>query len=396
MNAFQRLLSLPITEKRTLGLEFTPAEIAQQPDAWAKTAAMLVSRRDETLGFLNSVGLAGDGPESALVLAGAGSSEFIGNAIVNVLRILLQREALSLATTHLVTHAAQTLIPTHRYTALSFARSGNSPESVAACREVRRAVPSVREMVITCNAEGALAREAASRPETLCLVLPPETNDQGLAMTSSYSSMALCGMGLGLLKRPKMLTELADRAGEAAQRILEEYGAMLHEFASTEFDRACFLGSNALLGTMQECHLKMQEMTEGRVACRYDSFLGLRHGPQVFVNDHCAVVAALSSDLKVRRYEMDLLKQLRARGQGCCLLAICDRADDAIRDVASHVIELFPTSKPIEDGFRVLTDVVVGQVLALFKSLAVGLKPDSPSATGTINRVVKGVVIYDG
>ena len=395
MNAFRRLLSLPLDEKRTLGLEFTPAEIAQQPRVWAKTAAMLVDRRDEALAFLHSTGLAGNGPESTLVLTGAGSSEFVGSAVVNVLRMLLQREVLSLGTTHLVTHAAQTLVPTHRYTLLSFARSGNSPESVAACREVRRAVPSIRELIVTCNAEGALAQEAARRPETLCLVLPPETNDQGLAMTSSYSSMALCGMGLGLLNRPEALAEIADRAGAATQRILDENADTLHAFASMEFDRASFLGSNALYGTMQECHLKMQEMTEGRVACRYDSFLGLRHGPQVFVNERCAVIAALSSDPKVRRYEIDMLKELRAKGQGSCMLVICARADDAIRSVASHVIELFPTGEGIEDGYRVLTDVVAGQVLALFKSLAVGLKPDSPSATGTINRVVKGVVIYD-
>lgn len=395
MNAFQRLLGLPTNEKRSLGLEFMPAEIAQQPDMWAKTAAMLVCRRDEVLAFLRSTGLAGAGPESTLVLAGAGSSEFVGNAVVNVLRILLAREVLSLGTTHLVTHAAQTLVPAHRYTLLSFARSGNSPESLAACREVRRAAPSIRELVVTCNAEGALAREAARRPGTLCLVLPAETNDKGLAMTSSYSSMALCAIALGLLDRPKELLKMAERAGAAAQRVLDDNADLLHAFASVKFDRAAFLGSNVLYGTMQECHLKMQEMTEGRVACRYDSFLGLRHGPQVFVNERCAVIAALSSDPRVRRYEMDMLKELKAKGQGCCTLAICDRADDAIRSAASHVIELFPNGKEMEDGYRVLTDVVVGQVLALFKSLAVGLRPDNPSTTGTINRVVQGVVIYD-
>jgi len=40
-------------------------------------------------------------------------------------------------------------------------------------------------------------------------------------------------------------------------------------------------------------------------------------------------------------------------------------------------------------------DVTVGQTLGLFKSLAFGLKPDNPSVKGVINRVVKGVKIYN-
>jgi tagatose-6-phosphate ketose/aldose isomerase len=34
-------------------------------------------------------------------------------------------------------------------------------------------------------------------------------------------------------------------------------------------------------------------------------------------------------------------------------------------------------------------------MLGLFKSLALGLKPDNPSVSGAISRVVEGVVIYD-
>jgi tagatose-6-phosphate ketose/aldose isomerase len=395
MSAFRELLDLDADAKSARGLEFTPGEIAQQPSVWAKTAALLTTRRKEVLAFLRSAGLAGDGPESVLVTTGAGSSEFVGNAIENPLRRRLGREVVSVPTTHLVTHAARTLVPAHAYTLLSFARSGNSPESLAACDRARRAAPSLREIVVTCSAEGALGRAASQHDDTLCLVLPAETNDRGLAMTSSYSSMALAGLGLGLADEPEALTDLAERAGAAARRVLDDYGDLLHDFAALAFDRACFLGSNALYGTMQECHLKMQEMTEGRVACRFDSFLGLRHGPQVFVHDRCAVVAGLASDPSVRRYEMDMLRQLREREQGCGTLVVCDRADDAIRAVASHVVELFPEGDPIDDDYRVLTDVVVGQMLALFKSLDVGLKPDSPSATGTINRVVKGVVIYE-
>ena len=38
---------------------------------------------------------------------------------------------------------------------------------------------------------------------------------------------------------------------------------------------------------------------------------------------------------------------------------------------------------------------MVAQTVALLTSIKVGNKPDTPSPTGTVNRVVKGVTIYD-
>lgn len=208
--------------------------------------------------------------------------------------------------------------------------------------------------------------------------------------------MAMAGTGLGLLNTPDQITALAAQAGEGANRMIANSGDALQAAAALPFNRACFLGSGALFGTMQECHLKMQEMTAGRVVCRFDSFLGLRHGPQVFVNQECIVLAALATNPSVRRYEMDLLRELARKKQGCGMVVICDRVTDELRKMAFHVIELFPNGQPaIADEHRVMTDVVAGQILGVFKSISVGLKPDTPSPDGTINRVVQGVTIYD-
>ena len=45
---------------------------------------------------------------------------------------------------------------------VSFARSGNSPESVAAVDLADEVLPQCRHLVITCNGEGALAAAAAA------------------------------------------------------------------------------------------------------------------------------------------------------------------------------------------------------------------------------------------
>jgi tagatose-6-phosphate ketose/aldose isomerase len=145
---------------------------------------------------------------------------------------------------------------------------------------------------------------------------------------------------------------------------------------------------------MQEARLKMQEMTAGRIAATHDSYLGLRHGPQVFVNDACVVIAALSSNPEMRRYELDLLRELRQKKQGMGTLVICGRSDGEVKEVADAVIELFPSREPLEDDCRVLTDIVACQILATFKSISLGLSPDNPSPDGIIHRVVEGIVIY--
>ena len=138
----------------------------------------------------------------------------------------------------------------------------------------------------------------------------------------------------------------------------------------------------------------MQEMTGGRIASIHDTYLGLRHGPQLFVNNDCIVVASLSSETRSRRYELDLLRELKSKRQGCGTLVICGRVDAEIAGVCDEVIDLFPKGEPLADDFRVLTDVIACQMLAAFKSLGLGLSPDNPSPDGIINKVVKGVTIY--
>jgi tagatose-6-phosphate ketose/aldose isomerase len=37
---------------------------------------------------------------------------------------------------------------------------------------------------------------------------------------------------------------------------------------------------------------------------------------------------------------------------------------------------------------------MLAQVLAVLRSVSLGLRPDTPNAAGTVNRVVEGVSIY--
>ena len=72
---------------------------------------------------------------------------------------------------------------------VSFARSGDSPESVAATVLANQSLRSVHHLIVTCNSDGELARVHGTDERSLVLLMPPETNDEGFAMTSSFSSM---------------------------------------------------------------------------------------------------------------------------------------------------------------------------------------------------------------
>jgi len=386
MNAFERMLREP----RPLE---TVREIYQQPAAWGETCTRVVAMADEIRSFLHRQ-TGADAACRTVILTGAGSSEYIGRSIEGALRRKLATEVVTIPTTHFLTHCESVFLPARDYLLVSFARSGDSPESVATFQQVAERFPRVKQMVITCNKDGRLARLAAESRDSLCILLPEQTNDKSLAMTSSFSSLALAGLSLGFANAPALFPPLVEKAAAGARRVIAEYGDLLSDFARLPFTRVCYLGSNTLLGCMQEARLKMQEMTAGRVASAFDSFLGLRHGPQVFVNGECVVVASLSSNPSVRRYERDLLRELRDKKQGIGTLVICGRAEREIRDLASAVIELYPVEEPLDDDYRVLTDIVACQILAVFKSVELGLSPDNPSPDGIINRVVEGITVY--
>ncbi len=394
MTTFTDLAGLAATEQESRGFIHTVREIAQQPALWPRVLATLGSQRDRISAFLRRAGLAGR-QRPTVILTGAGSSEFVGNAIAPVLRARLGREVLAVPTTQIVTHPGAAFIPGQRYLVVSFARSGDSPESMATWNIVRETVPLARQLAITCNAGGALAAAAAADPRSLAILLPPESNDRSLAMTSSWSSMALAGMALGWLHEWEALEAGVKAAAAAAAAILAGHGAEIAAAVDLAFTRACFLGSGALAGMMREARLKMIELTAGRVAAVHDSFMGIRHGPQVFIDDDCLVAASLSSDPRVLRYEMDLLRELQGKRQGRGVLALCLRAPKDLAGLATRTIELAPDSGELAEEWRVLTDIVAWQALATSRSISLGLAPDRPSATGIINRVVSGVTIYE-
>ena len=375
---------------------FTFNEIHQQPAMWRKEMGMLLEKKAEVSAFMHKYLT----PDTDVVLTGAGTSAFIGDALCPVMRGMW-RNVRSVATTDIVTHAEYLLDKERPLLLVSFARSGNSPESVAAVNLANKVCKNVAHVYITCNKSGELAKQAGERrmangeSNILLLLLPEETDDKSLAMTSSFSTMLLTCLMLGHIDTLDKDQEMIEKTAKNAEAVIAEYEDKLKEIASRPFERGVFLGSGALKGIAEECHLKLQELTDGAVVCKFDSFLGFRHGPKAVVNSKSIVVYLMTDQESVQRYERDLVKQVDANNTPVAQIIVIGGKAPELPGVKADLVVKMPYGYAENEHYGIVPFVVVGQLLGYYASLAHGLNPDAPSVSGNIHRVVEGVTIYE-
>jgi tagatose-6-phosphate ketose/aldose isomerase len=365
------------------GGSWTAREIRQQPVMWAATEDMLLGTREATQAFLAPL-LAR--PDIRIILTGAGTSAFIGRCLQPDLLASLDRRVEFIPTTDLVVgpqNYFQRNVPT---LLVSFARSGSSPESVAAAEFADREIADCHHLVITCNRDGDLYRRQAGRARSHVVLLPEATHDRGFAMTSSFSSMLYAALRLFCPGTPIDL----ERIGRAASALLEDESGLIASLTARQFERVVFLGSRGFAGLADEAALKVLELTDGEVAAIGNSPLGFRHGLKTFVNPETLVVIFLSNDPIVRRYDLDLLRELASNRIAGRILALSADAGD----LGGIDCVTVPGLEGAPDSHLYFPFIVWVQQLALARSLELGFTPDNPSRSKTVSRVVAGVTIY--
>jgi len=371
-----------------LGANFTASEIWNQPSVWASTYQKFDSEKDKIYSFRADVLK----QCKKIILTGAGTSAYIGYSLEGTFQRYTGITTVSIPTTHLVTHPKDYLDPDLPTLVISFARSGNSPESVAAVKLIDRICRSVSHLVITCDEKGQLARHQSRNPK-FTFVLPPESNDISLAMTSSYTSMLLTGLLFARIDQPDALAKQVSRLVEFGETLIQKKGDLLKEIATLDFNRAVFLGSGPLFGTSTESSLKLQELTDGTIICKNDTYLGFRHGPKAVIDEKTIVMFLFSCKQSVQRYERDLVRDMQKGKKALRLIGVSESPVTGLG--LDTTICCCDSTAVIDEDFLAICAVLPAQMLGLFKSMALGLKPDNPSVSGAISRVVEGVVIYD-
>ena len=275
---------------------------------------------------------------------------------------------------------------------ISFARSGNSPESVAAIKLADEICGTCFHLIITCNEGGELANYNTASPKFV-VTLPKESNDVSLAMTSSYSGMLLTCILLAKIKQLDTLETIVSTLVHYTQGFIFRYAEEFREIAKMNFQRAVFLGAASFYGTATEAGLKVQELTNGEVISKNDSFLGFRHGPKAVVNESTLLMYFLSSsDTYAFKYELDLINSMKKGTAALLEIGISEAGVQGLN--LAYMFQFSEKGKKLDDDFLPLCYILPAQLLGFYKSLNLGLRPDSPSVNNDISRVVEGVQIY--
>ncbi|HEX6981507.1 MAG TPA: SIS domain-containing protein [Balneolaceae bacterium] len=369
---------------------FTSAEIECQPQTWNATWTKIQEEKNALTSFLKNIIAVND---LSIVLTGAGSSAFIGDTVLSNWLTSFSKPTQTIPTTDLVTHFKERVVIDKPLLLISFARSGNSPESTAVIELANKLCDKVYHLIITCNPNGKLA--LINEDNSYIFLLPPETEDKSLAMTNSFTSMALAATLIPMLFSSEIgaIEKQVKILSEYGEKVIAEYSESLSDVSQNEFDRIIFLGSGSLWGIAKESHLKVQELTNGKVVGKFDSFLGFRHGPKAVINDKTLLVYLLSNKKETKPYERDLVDQVVQHKIDLKTLAISETTCD--HQKVDFSISLNRQNE-LDEAFWAILCTLPAQIIGFYKSLALGYNPDNPSPDGTISRVVQGVKIYNG
>ena len=164
----------------------------------------------------------------------------------------------------------------------------------------------------------------------------------------------------------------------------------IQKLVDIDFDRITYIGSGALGGLAEEARLKILELTAGKVAALFDTSMGLRHGPKSFLDKKTIVFDFVSNNTYTRKYDLDILDEIKADQIVPLVMGVGQLKKGQDFDGKFFAF----AGKEVPDAYLALPDIMFGQTIALLTSIKVGNTPDTPSPTGTVNRVVKGVTIH--
>lgn len=389
--------------KKLLGMELkrledcsginTAKEIVQQPSTWREAVKNLYNNKNNIKIFLEEF-LSKD--NYRIILTGAGTSAFAGETCEPYLTKILNKKVEAIATTDLVASPKNYFIKDIPTLLISFARSGNSPESVHAVNLANELVDELYQVVITCNENGKLALNTREDEKSLLLLMPPQTNDLGFAMTSSFTTMVLSCIGIFNINNINDFTKDVENLSASVERFIENNIDKISNLTDEDFERIIYLGSGTSKGIARESALKVLELTAGIVNTSYDTPLGFRHGPKSVINDKSITTIYISNDKYTRLYDIDLAKEILAHRKGDKVVLVGCDIENSLKEKADYAFDLEKINYTVgNEALLPLQQIVFGQILSFLKSENLGITPDNPCPTGEVNRVVQGVVIYN-
>lgn len=386
------MFNLSEQKLKEIGAEVTTKEIAQQPELWKIVLNNYFEKEKEIKEFLEKIKNNHD--KIKVIFSGAGTSAFVGETAspyLNKVHRNSQWNFESIATTDIVASPENYFDEKMPTLLVSFARSGNSPESVETVNLAEKLIENLYQITITCASEGKLAKNAESDKENLLLLQPELSNDQGFAMTGSFTCMLLTTLLVFDNKTNEKKEELVNSLVDMGKYVIKNEKE-IQDIVDLDFDRVVYLGSGSLFGLAHEAQLKILELTAGDMSTMYETPVGFRHGPKSFINNNTIVFLFGSNNLHTQKYDIDLSNEVY-HDKIARKMQVISASKEGISDAENFTFG--ESYSEIPDVYLSLPYIMFGQTFAVMSAIKIGNKADTPSPTGTVNRVVQGVLIHN-
>lgn len=162
-------------------------------------------------------------------------------------------------------------------------------------------------------------------------------------------------------------------------------------FGYAPWKRIVYLGSGGLQGAARESALKVLELTAGKLAAfmilQPDSVMDQNRWSMTKRWWWYLSPATLTPVSMILICWLNFAVTTRAMR----VIAIAAESSDIVA-AGPHII--LPPSRHFIDVEQAFCFLMYAQTFALMQSLHMGNTPDTPSASGTVNRVVQGVIIH--
>jgi glutamine---fructose-6-phosphate transaminase (isomerizing) len=359
-----RIRTVPKTNL-PIGNSHTLAEILSQPEIWQSA----LQQTQASPAFRSAV------EQAALrrewLFLGCGTSFYLAEAAAATWTLLTGKPARALPASEPLLFPDLALLRSPGVQAVVISRSGSTSEAIRAAQMLSRDF-SVPTFGITCAVGSSLAQIC-----DLTLELS-SGDDESTVMTRSFTSMLLalqhfastCAGGRTILDAAATISnQLGSQIGSIHQRI-ESF------VAGRDFVDYIFLAQGPFYPIAREAGLKVTEMS-----CSYAQShhtLEFRHGPKAIVGPETCLTFFLSES----GYEAEAEVLVEMKELGGTIIAVCNRANEAVRRSSDLVVELGIESPEIS---LLAPFLVPAQLLGFYTGIKKGLDPDHPR---NLSRVV--------
>ncbi len=372
--------------------ENTAKEIHQQPEMWKKVAKQLLQRKKEVTAFMNQV-LKEE--NLSVIFTGAGSSAFVGEVMERIVIGECDLECRTIHTTDIIS-SPKTTLKDKPTLLVSYARSGESPESVASIQFAKKKIKNLYNLIFVCDGESSLAKFGNQMEKTLVVALPKETCDQGFAMTSSVSSMAFATWIAFHYQELETYVQRVIQFSDEAEKLIIQFSNKAEKIAQRDFRRLIWLGSGPLQGLARESAVKSMELSNGYIHASFDGAAAFRHGPKTVINEESITIHLITNDNYTKKYDIDLNNEINSEKNQNLTITVAEKGIKEKVIQSDYYIE-YPENGGLSQETQMgsyIYGLIFAQIFSMFKSIQLGYATDNPCPKGDVNRVVKGIVIY--